>query len=205
MNDRPVRETAAYGPLRHVLSELVHAARAALGAEACSITLLDPQINALRFFAVSGQGEGELEGTALPPDRGLAYWGLRTAMPLAVRDLDDQTSPNSSEFNRGFAESTGFVPQSILVAPVNSASSPVGVLQALDFGAMAANQDPLETLERFAGLAGAIIDNTGIPAATEHLAAAEAVREIGERLSSTLLTTPQEARRLLLSALLDLS
>ena len=110
-----------------LLTSTVRMARAVFGAAACSILLLDRQTKELVFEAVSGEGEGFLVGTRFPAERGLAGWTLVSGEPMTVDDVAD-----SQVFARDVAESTGYVPTSMMVAPLMDGGEVVGVLEVLD-------------------------------------------------------------------------
>jgi GAF domain-containing protein len=179
---------------------LVAAARAAFDAAACSISTLGADGSTLRFLAVSGAGEGELEGRPLPPERGLAYWSLRTGMSIAADDLG-----SSADFNSEFAASTGYVPSSILVAPISGDGSPTGIIQVLDrVDSGRAEAGPITLIEQFADLAGRLLSGAGDPAYDDQQLSAELIRETGAFLLSGEIRGKADARRLLINALRDL-
>lgn len=102
-------------------------ARAIFGAAASSVFLYDQDTDQLVFEAVSGEGEGSLIGTRFPADRGIAGWVIATGEAMTATDLRD-----NQMFARDLAESTGYVPDSIMAAPVVHGSDTLGVLQVLD-------------------------------------------------------------------------
>ncbi|MDH6578732.1 GAF domain-containing protein [Kitasatospora sp. MAP5-34] len=113
---------------RELLQSVVDTARAIFGAEASSIFLLDEKADELVFQAVSGQGEEFLVGTRFPAGRGIAGWVASTGEPMVVDDL----SQNGS-FARDLAESTKYVPDSLMAAPLlHSSGVLLGVLEVLD-------------------------------------------------------------------------
>jgi GAF domain-containing protein len=110
-----------------LLQTVVHTARAIFAAQASSIFLLDPTRRHLVFEAVSGAGEDHLIGTRVPLESGLAGWVMLSAQPIAVDDVD--TDPL---FARGVAESTGYVPTTIIAAPLLVEGEAIGVIEVLD-------------------------------------------------------------------------
>ena len=94
---------------RALLQATVEVARAIFGAKAASVFLLDEEADELVFEAVSGEGEGELIGMRYPADTGIAGWVLTTRQPLIVDDLSADT-----RWSRSQAESTGYVPKSMM-------------------------------------------------------------------------------------------
>jgi len=112
---------------RSLLQATVEVARAIFGAKAASVFLLDEAADELVFEAVAGEGAGELVGMRFPSGTGIAGWVLTTAEPLVVDDLSADT-----RFSRGAAESTGYVPKSIMAVPLLVEERALGVLEVLD-------------------------------------------------------------------------
>ncbi|MCX4993669.1 GAF domain-containing protein [Streptomyces sp. NBC_00568] len=112
---------------RELLQSIVGTAQAIFGAEASSIFLLDEGTDELVFKAVSGQGEDFLVGMRFPAGRGIAGWVATSGEPMVVDDLSQDGS-----FARDLAESTRYVPNSLMAAPLIHGSRVVGVLEVLD-------------------------------------------------------------------------
>src|SRR5207253_10128350 len=102
-------------------------ARAIFGAKAASVFLLDEAADELVFEAVSGEGAGELVGMRFPASTGVAGWTLMTRQPLVIDDLTSDT-----RFSREAAESTGYVPKSMMAVPLLVEERALGVLSVLD-------------------------------------------------------------------------
>lgn len=115
---------------RALLQSIVETARMVFGAMAASVLLIDRETGDLVFGAVSGEGEESLVGSRFPGGTGIAGWVAASAQPLTVDDVAD-----SSSFSRDAAESTGYVPASIMAAPVIWDGECIGVLEVLDRGA----------------------------------------------------------------------
>jgi GAF domain-containing protein len=112
---------------RALLQATVEVARAIFGAKAASVFLLDEEAEELVFEAVAGEGEGELIGMRFPAGNGLAGWVLTTGEPLVVDDLTSDT-----RWSRSQAESTGYVPKSMMAVPLLVEERALGVLSVLD-------------------------------------------------------------------------
>lgn len=112
--------------VRQQLSAICATARVALGAAAVSIArVID---DALRFEASDGEGAAEIVGTELSLGEGIAGYVAGTGQAMVVDRV--QSDPR---FARDVAESTGYVPTSLLVAPVTDPSGAViGVVSVLD-------------------------------------------------------------------------
>jgi GAF domain-containing protein len=112
---------------RALLQATVEVARAIFGAKAASVFLLDEEAGELVFEAVAGEGEDELIGMRFPADTGIAGWVLTTRQPLIVDDLSADT-----RWSRTAAESTGYVPKSMMAVPLLVEERALGVLNVLD-------------------------------------------------------------------------
>ncbi|MEV3996785.1 MULTISPECIES: GAF domain-containing protein [Streptomyces] len=112
---------------RELLQSVVDVARAIFGAAASSVFLLDEEADELVFQAVSGEGEEFLVGRRFPAGRGIAGWVATSGEPMVVDDLSSDAS-----FDRSLAESTAYVPDAIMAAPLISDSRVLGVLEVLD-------------------------------------------------------------------------
>jgi len=112
---------------RSLLQATVEVARSIFGAKAASVFLLDEEADELVFEAVAGEGEGELLGMRFPAGNGIAGWVLTTRQPLVVDDLSSDT-----RWSRSAAESTGYVPKSMMAVPLLVEERALGVLEVLD-------------------------------------------------------------------------
>lgn len=128
MNDQP-RPSGPSGSLteRQLLQTVVEVARGVFGAAASSIFLVDRQTGELVFEAVSGEGEALLPGTRFPHGTGIAGWVAESGQPLLAEDVAD-----TPQFQAAVAESTGYVPRSIMAAPLIRDGECIGVLEILD-------------------------------------------------------------------------
>ncbi len=79
------------------------------------------------FEAVSGEGGDTLVGTRFPSSTGIAGFALVTRQPLVVDDLS-----SDPRFSRERAESTGYVPNSIVASPLLHDERALGVLSVLN-------------------------------------------------------------------------
>lgn len=118
---RPAATTA------ELLQSVVDTARAIFGAQASSILLLDAATDELIFEAVSGQGQETLFGRRFPAGHGVAGWVAVSGEPIVVDNLHD-----SASFDRSVAESTGYVPNALMAAPLIHDGQTLGVLEVLD-------------------------------------------------------------------------
>ena len=171
-----------------LLQSIVDVARAIFGAQASSVLLLDEQTGELVFRAVSGQGEEFLVGRRIPAGQGIAGWVAVSGEPLVVDDLTA-----NSAFDRSLAQSTQYVPDALMAAPLIHGDQVLGVLEILDPSAQARSGLPeLDLLSLFsrqaaialrivtADRAGSGAAPTGMPPG-QRAAATRLIREL-ERL-----------------------
>jgi signal transduction protein with GAF and PtsI domain len=112
------------------LGSAVEVLRHLFESAACSISLVDDEGAELVFVAADGAGAAEIVGQSVPVGRGIAGWAAMSGQPIAVSDV--QADPR---FARDVAESTSYVPRTILAAPLMGADGDVlGVLSVLDPG-----------------------------------------------------------------------
>ncbi|MER6768175.1 GAF domain-containing protein [Streptomyces bacillaris] len=136
-----------------LLQSVVDVARAIFGAAAGSVLLLDEEADELVFRAVSGEGQEFLVGRRFPAGRGIAGWVATSGEPMVVDDLADDPS-----FDRSLAESTAYVPNSLMAAPLISDSRVLGVLEVLDASPQARSSvRELDLLAMFARQAAAAL------------------------------------------------
>ncbi|MEK6721265.1 MAG: GAF domain-containing protein [Chloroflexota bacterium] len=110
-----------------VLRSVVDATVALFQAEAASIALYDASTDRLVFRVAAGdQGQGVV-GLAVPPDQGLVGYVYTSGQALAISDV--RADPR---FGRAFAESTQYVPRSIVAVPLADDHGTIGVLEVLD-------------------------------------------------------------------------
>lgn len=104
--------------------------RALFAAAACSCALVDDEGATLTFVAADGEGADAIIGVELPVSRGLAGWAVMSGQAMAIRDVK-----TDARFARDVAEKTGYVPDSVLAAPMfDDQGEALGVLQVLDPG-----------------------------------------------------------------------
>lgn len=110
-----------------VLRSVADATVTLFDAEAASIALHDPATGTLVIRVAAGTaGEGAV-GLAFPVDQGIAGYVFTTGQPLAVSDV-----ARDPRFGRSVAESSGYVPRSILAVPLVDDAGAIGVLEVLD-------------------------------------------------------------------------
>jgi GAF domain-containing protein len=192
------------GQHRLLLRSIVMVARSIFAAGASSIFLLDEDADQLVFEAVSREGEEELVGRRFSATEGIAGWVLAAGEPMVIGDLS-----SNSTFARGQAESTGYVPTSLMAVPLLEEERPIGVLEVLDFSPDLVNSlsalDLLALFAEQAALALAIVRRTRAVRAMLHESGGEFVELISVARALDSLNTPQRAAGLqLLGSVRDL-
>ncbi|MFI6502407.1 GAF domain-containing protein [Nonomuraea typhae] len=179
---------------RRLLQSIVEVARHMFGAAASSIFLVDPDTGDLTFEAVSGAGEKDLVGSRFPAGTGIAGWVAVSGQPMVADDLT-----SAAQFARDAAESTGYVPRTIMAAPLIRFEECVGVLEVLDRADSRSDLDDMELLGLFATQAACALElllkvrhSRQEPADCDAL-----VRRIGEKLAGRTGTAEATAVRLL--------
>jgi len=137
-----------------LLNAIVKAAQSIFGAAACSLAVLTSDSTELVFTSVSGEGEEAVSGLRIPASAGVAGWVVMSGQAVAVSE-----TRRDPRFAEDVAASTGFVPTTILAAPVATERQVIGVMEVLDRDADRAGAErDLELLGLFAGQAGLAIE-----------------------------------------------
>ncbi len=120
---------AAVAPpeIADLLDALCDAARVSFGAESVSIARVNEEAGQLVYVSAIGHGAAEVVGMLLPLGQGLAGYAAAAAEAIAVDDVT-----RDPRFARDVAERIGYVPRSILVAPIRRGDEVLGVLSVLD-------------------------------------------------------------------------
>jgi GAF domain-containing protein len=138
-----------------LLRSILDAAVALFNAAAASIALESD--GELEFVVAAGeQGQGVI-GRRVPTDQGLVGYVFQTGEPIALGD-----TASDPRFGRQLAESTGYVPRTILAVPLATGEQTVGVLEVLDRRAGAFSGDDLALASVFARQAALAIDATRV-------------------------------------------
>lgn len=112
---------------RKVMEAIVRTAAGMFEAAACSIALTDPSNGELVYEAAWGAGASEVVGMRLPPGVGIA--GAVVASGDGVFVPECRKDPR---FARQVAAGTGYVPYTMVVAPLVREGKTIGVLSVLD-------------------------------------------------------------------------
>jgi GAF domain-containing protein len=170
-----------------LLHSIISTARTLFDAEACSIALLDEDQDELIFHVASGGAERAIVGMRVPVGTGIAGWVVASGQPIAIQDVADDP-----RFARGVAESTGYMPSSILATPLETERDVIGVIEILDLrrGGLQSPKD-LDLLALFAHQAALALESArvfselgrALFAAAAHMAEGEDVVAALERVA----------------------
>jgi GAF domain-containing protein len=140
-----------------LLKSIVDAAARIFGAAAASILLVNEEEEALEFKVAFGSADRDLVGKKFPYDQGIAGYVFMTGMPIATSNVRED-----KRFNQDFAESTGYLPNSILASPLLSSDDRViGVMEVLDkINATSFDMHDMELMGMFAQQAAMAIEQS---------------------------------------------
>lgn len=113
--------------LEPLLQIIIQAATELTNTESCSILLIDPNSNELRFAEVSGGLTDKLKKLSVPMENSVAGWIIIKDRPLLIRD-----ARNDPRWHRGVDESTDFETRSILGVPLKLRDKVIGVLEVIN-------------------------------------------------------------------------
>lgn len=112
---------------RQLLRSVVALARYVYAAAAASVFMVSQDGTRLVFAAVAGAGEETLVGTGLDAGTGIAGWVVASGQTLIADNVEE-----NDQFARDVAASTGYLPVSIMAAPLVADGECIGVLEVLD-------------------------------------------------------------------------
>jgi GAF domain-containing protein len=112
---------------RRLLQSVVAVARHVYCAAASSVFMVSPDTGELIFAAVAGAGQQGLVGKRFEPGTGIAGWVAASCQTLITDNVRD-----NDQFAQDAADATGYVPTTIMAAPLIAEGECIGVLEVLD-------------------------------------------------------------------------
>ena len=109
--------------MHEMLQSIVDACASLINAAGVSILLADEAAEELVFKAARSAGEVDIVGLRIPATSGIAGFVYMTGQPIAVSDVQ-----RDARFNQSFAQSVGYIPQSILATPMMMHDRVIGVM-----------------------------------------------------------------------------
>ncbi len=141
------------------LDRSVAAVHGLFGAAACSCALVSDDGSSLRFVAAHGQGAAEIVGVTIPVGRGIAGWAAMSGQSIVVQDV-----ATDARFARDVAESTRYVPSTILAAPMfDLEGETTGVVSVLDPRVDHGSEWTLAVLGTLAVQLGLLVEAGAVP------------------------------------------
>ena len=141
-----------------LLRSIVGTARRLFGAQASSLALLDESGEHLVFHVADGRGSDTVVGISIPAGQGIAGYVVQSGQPMAIEDV--QRDPR---FVTDVADTTGYLPTSILAMPLETDRGILGVLEILDRQAEGlARAQEMEIVALFAQQAALAIESSRV-------------------------------------------
>ncbi len=112
-----------YGDI--LLDRIMDCSLSVTRSDAGSILLVDG--DSLVFKTVKGAKAPDLLGKAVPKDTGIGGWVLRESRPVIIGDVK-----KDARYNDNIDKLTGYQTNSMLCVPLNTRSSPIGVIELLN-------------------------------------------------------------------------
>ena len=175
-------------PVGHdeLLRSITRAAKDLFNAAACSLALLNEAEEELVFHVATGAGAEDVVGMRVPVGRGIAGWVVTSGQPIAIGDVR-----KDPRFAADVAQSTGYVPASILAMPLQTERQMLGVIEVLDRSSDGRDDKrDMELLSIFAIQASLAIENSRVFSRMGHAlfqaaatASDEDLREAFERIA----------------------
>lgn len=181
----------ALAPAGHeeLLRSITAAAKDIFEAAACSLALLDEDQETLTFWVASGAGAEDVVGMKVPVAQGIAGWVVASGQPIEIADVS-----RDPRFARDVAESTGYVPRSILAMPLETERAMLGVIEVLDRRVRGGSGErDMELLALFARQAALAIENSRVFSELGHALFEAVGRATNEDLGAALRRAAREA------------
>jgi len=112
---------------RQLLQSVVEVARHVYEAAASSVFMVSPDTGDLIFAAAAGAGQQNLAGTRFEAGTGIAGWVAASGQIMIADNVGE-----TEQFSQDAASSTGYLPGSIMAAPLMANGVCIGVLEVLD-------------------------------------------------------------------------
>jgi len=113
--------------MKTLLERIMKISSATIGAEACSVLLLDKETGELTFEVALGEKGEEVKEFRIKPGQGIAGWVLSNGEAIIVNDVK-----NDDRFYKGPDKKTGFTTKSIMAAPLYDKTEIIGVIEVIN-------------------------------------------------------------------------
>lgn len=135
-----------------VLQTILEQTTQALGVEAVSLALVEPDGKNLAFRAATGERGKNVVGVRVKMGQGIAGWVAKHGEGVVVQNVQED-----QRFYPEVDSVTGYKTEAIACAPIRSNDVVIGVLEALNPQSLTFPSDALEVLEGIGTLAGTAI------------------------------------------------
>jgi signal transduction histidine kinase/DNA-binding response OmpR family regulator len=141
--------------LQRLLEQVMDITKSVMGAEACSVLLLDEARGELIFTVALGKKGEEVKEFRIKPGQGIAGWVLEHGEPLLVRDVR-----KDGRFYKEVDEKTGFETRSMIAVPLFVKDRVVGIIEVINkVTGSSFDEGDRDTLITMAGQIAVAIDN----------------------------------------------
>ncbi len=141
--------------LPRLLEDIMNIAKRIVGAEACSVLLVDKETGDLTFSVAMGQKGEEVKKFRIKPGQGISGWVYEHGETLLIEDAQAD-----ERFYGKVDKDTGFITKSMVTAPLIVHERTVGVIQVINkaSGGFFTEED-MQTLISISGPMAVAIDN----------------------------------------------
>lgn len=140
--------------LENILSIVLEETRRTLDVEACSIALLDEDVQDLFFIMAEGIGASHVRGTRIPASQGVIGWVVRNHQSLIVPDV-----ASDPRFFAGIDNVTGARTRSLMCTPLEAHGRIIGAIEAMNKKAGEFDEDDLRLFRLIAASSSTAIAN----------------------------------------------
>ncbi len=168
--------------LEQILSVLLERTRQAVGAEACSVALLDESHKELVFRQAAGGASQDVVGLRLTPGQGVAGWVVEHQQSALI--LDAATDPR---FFGQIDTPSGFQTRNLICVPMFAHNVIIGVLEQINKSSGDFDAADVHLLEAVAAQTAVVVDNARLfDAERRSHQRIETLYRIGQTVNSTL-------------------
>jgi two-component system cell cycle sensor histidine kinase/response regulator CckA len=176
--------------LDKVLTTLRHEIRDVIGAEACSIALVDPKTNELVFRQADDPLADLVVGRRLQPGQGIAGVVAQTGKSILVPD-----AASDPRFYAGIDEVTGLKTREIICSPLITQDKTIGVIEIMNKRGGALTMDDVRLVEAVAAQTASTLEIARLHEVTqrelaERIKTEQALQESKTRLQTFVDVTP---------------
>ncbi|MGQ9668015.1 MAG: GAF domain-containing protein, partial [Anaerolineae bacterium] len=133
---------------------LLEETKETLDVEACSVALLDEELQDLFFLMAEGVGASRVRGARMPASQGVIGWVVRNRQPLIVDDVSQDP-----RFFPGIDNITGERTHSLMCVPLEAHGKIIGAIEAVNKRRGAFDKDDLRLFSLIAASAATAIAN----------------------------------------------